>query len=365
MGALFPKDEESVYAAEGTAAHTLAEIRSRAEILGEDSLSLGSELHQLQEHVSENGWDMAEMEMHVEKHIALIRSRLDETPGATVLLEKRMDTGIPGCWGTSDVVIVSPDLVEIIDLKYGKGVKVYAHGNAQLRLYALGALNTFSDILGYPRRVRMTVHQPRLDHIESEELDTEDLLLWKTVAETQGRIALGDNPPFGPSDSACHWCPASGRCRAQLESVFGPGEGAPEWLEDPRTLSLLELAQAYARIDMVRQWANACEEACLDTAYHQGLPVPGYKVVLSGGRRKIEDQAAAIEHLTARGFDLDEVSHRKIRGFGELEQLLGDRFDDYLGPYVSKSDGKPSIVKDSDQRPAVSAISEARKDFKS
>ena len=79
--------------------------------------------------------------------------------------------------GRGDVVIVADDMVNIIDLKYGKGVGVSAKDNPQLRLYGLGAYLEHSMLYDI-RRIQMTIIQPRLENISVEELTAEELLDW-------------------------------------------------------------------------------------------------------------------------------------------------------------------------------------------
>ncbi|WP_446923914.1 DUF2800 domain-containing protein, partial [Klebsiella pneumoniae] len=75
---------------------------------------------------------------------------------------------VPEGFGTSDVVVLSDKTIEIIDLKYGKGVPVDAYLNPQLMLYALGAVDKY-DIIYEFETVRMTIIQPRLDNISTFE----------------------------------------------------------------------------------------------------------------------------------------------------------------------------------------------------
>lgn len=354
-----PKEPESVYAAEGTAAHTLAEIRSRAEFSGLDPFESDHVAAGVKFLCRENGWDFDEMEAHVAAHIALIRERLALYPGSHVVFEQRLDTGVPRCWGTSDVVIFSDSHVEIIDFKYGSGVAVEAEGNPQLRLYALGALAAFGELLGDVELVRITVHQPRMDHTLTEEITPEDLLAWRDrdvipVAE----IALSDDAYFGPSDEACRWCPVSGRCRAQLEAVF-----ETDFEVKPDTLTPEEVAEIMPQTKAIQQWLNAFDEAALNMAYSEGKVIPGYKVVLSNGRRVFNDPERAIDALVAEGYDVNDVSARSLRSLKHLEALLGSEFTPILGDHISNSQGKPSLVLESDRRKSVSPNSEAKKEF--
>jgi hypothetical protein len=54
-----------------------------------------------------------------------------------------------------------------------------------------------------------------------------------------------------------------------------------------------ELAEALQRIPAIEAWCAAVKDHCLDRVYSQGLPIPGFKVVMSGGRRSITDPEGA------------------------------------------------------------------------
>lgn len=367
MSALVPSGGSSIYAEEGTAAHALGEIKA--------SLALGLITERQATHRREKwrkefayvldqleeGWEL-EMERCTTEYVELILERAALYPNSQVMLEQRMPTGIPECDGTSDVVIVSPLHVEIIDLKYGSGVAVEAHDNPQLKLYALGALDTYGDVLGDTELVRWTVFQPRMDHTLTEETTPEELRKWRSRILPIAEAALGPDAPFGPSEAACRWCPASGRCQAQLESVF-----AEPWIEEkPEDLQPEDYARVLADVPRIKEWLKAFEEAALGLAYSQGIQIPGYKVVRSGGQRGIRDHPKAIEVLVAEGYEPAEVSNVKAKGIGELEKLLGkEDFKRLLEDteLVTKSDGKESLVPESDKRESITPNVEAAKVF--
>lgn len=359
MEATVPPEPDSPYAAEGTAAHALGEMKAQLAF---------EKITSRQYTIRRNKWrteyritpeQEAEMDVHTDAYVALIKERVALFPNSEVLFEQRMDTGVPTCWGTSDTVIVSPTHVEIIDFKYGAGVRVDAWQNPQLRLYALGALDTFGDVLGETEIVRITVHQPRMEHVETEEISPAELLEWRRMIIPIAESALGDDAPFGPSDEACRWCPATGRCQAQVAAVFSvPFE------EDPEVLSEEQMAEYLGKVKMVRDWLNAFEQAALTMAYSEHKTIPGYKVVLSGGRRYFNDELGALEFLKEHGYTDEAISKRAIRGLGELETLLGKKeFDQMLDPYISKSEGKPSLVLESDRRAAVNPNGRAAEEF--
>lgn len=364
------EQEESVYATEGTNAHTLGELRARREFgnMSEEDYRAG--LAKWEKAVPEAA-DQAEMEEHIAGYVEYIRSRL--TPDAAYFAEQRMPTGVPESFGTSDSVIVTPDTVEIIDLKYGAGVPVSAVKNSQLRLYALGALDTYGNLLGTTTHVTMTVYQPRLNNVSSETLTVDALLLWREeVAIPAAKEALYSRKPrFGPSESACRWCPLAGMCRERMEWAtqrdFGDvvGEQDPPAPQEPSTLTPEEISRALPRLKSITSWAKDVEATALEMAYARGIPIPGYKVVRSGGQRKITDDTAAIQRLIDLGFQAEQVAKPlQVETIGKLEKLLGKKeFTAILNDLVTKSQGRESLAPESDKREAITSTSDAAADF--
>ncbi len=358
-----PQQSESVYAREGTAAHALAELMTRRVLLGafNSSVQYDRALANWRKTYPEVTPEVeAEMTEHADAYVAYLRSRLSEHPDAQLLLEQRVPTGVPDSWGTSDAALVSPTFLEIVDFKYGLGVRVEAQGNPQLRLYGVGALEAFGDLLGEVHTVRCTVFQPRLDHVDSEELPASELRAWRDdVVIPRAKLALEPDAPFGPSENACRWCPASGQCRAQMEWATQRDFGTK-----PELLDADELAEALERAPFIKAWVNMLEDYCLNRVYSEGKPIPGYKVVMSGGKRSVADHEGAINALVDLGYDEDVVSVRKAKGIGDLEKLLKGSFDDVVGPYVKKGEGSPSLVPVSDKREAINPEGSAKEDFK-
>lgn len=355
--ALGERDEESVWAREGTAAHALAEMRAReALVLGAAEIS-DEEIESWRQEFSISEEQEAEMQGHADAYVALLRERLDRHPNSVLLLEQRVQTGVPSCWGTSDAIIVSPVHVEIVDYKYGQGVRVSAVRNSQLMLYGVGALEEYGLLLGEPELVYTTVHQPRLHHTDTDVFTTEELLSWRDGLLPIAEAALGDSAAFGPSDAACRWCPASGRCRAQRDAALAEDFGS-----EPDLLSPEELGVDLERLPLVKVWAAAVEARALHAIYSEGAVVPGWKVVMSGGRRVVADPEGLLDAAKQVGYTADDVAPRSLKGIGALEKLLGPDFD-LMEQYIKKTEGKPSLAPDADRRPAVSPEEEAKKEF--
>lgn len=359
MERLVPPETGSAYAAEGTAAHALAEIMARHQLLSNlTDAELAKELKKWRKEYGIADDAEAEMTEHCQGYVDYLRERLAQHNNAVLLLEQRLPTGLPDSWGTSDAIIVSEDVVESIDLKYGLGVRVEAVGNKQLRLYAVGALEEFGELLGQPSTVRCTVYQPRLDHVASEDLTPAELVAWRDSLLPVAEQALGDDAPFGPSEVACRWCPASGSCTAQMEWATERDFGIK-----PDVMSAEELARALDDIPAIRAWCDATQDYAKAAIYSRGVSVPGWKVVLSGGRRSVANPEGLIESATALGYGRDEVAELKAKGIGALEKVLKGDFDLVAGPYVTKSDGSPSLVPESDKRPAINPEAQAAADF--
>lgn len=367
-------DRGSAYAQEGTLAHSLAEIEaghtfgliSRGQYLSKRKIWRAEfDAEQYPEGTFE------EMSQHVRAYIAFLAQRLRRFPNSRILLEQKLDTGIPESWGTSDAVIYSPMHVEIVDLKYGQGVRVAAEKNSQLRCYGCGALDYYGDILGDTEIVIMTVFQPRMDNYDSEELTADELRAWRTDVAIPAALETKDpNARFGPSEKACRWCPVAAICRVRAETAvmeeFGPiDELGQDILPLPEVLTDDELGVILHKLPMLVDWAKAVEAYAKDRVYSKNEPIPGWKIVMSGGRRNFVDQEAALDALIEEGYGYSDIAEVKIKGIGVLEKLLGGKkkFDDKLGHFMEKGPGKPSLVPESDKRPAVNPELEAISEF--
>lgn len=356
-------DKDSPYALEGTIAHALAELeasqtfgltsRKQYHAARRDWLKWFSE-----QRYPEGTYD--EMYGHVKAYIDYIKGRLKLHPGSRVLFEQRLDSGVPTCWGTSDTVIFSPTHVEIIDFKYGAGMFVRAAGNSQLRLYACGALDTYGDMLGDTETVYCTVFQPRMDNVGTEELTADELRAWRDqVALPAARETAQPNARFGPSADVCKWCPVANICRVRVEAATQEDFG-----RKPEVIDADELAELLHRIPDIKAWCASLEKYALEQAYSGTMVLPGWKVVKSGGKRAITDHTAAVQTLIDAGYPAEKVADFKAKGIGVLEKLVGKKeLPELLGNLLAKSEGRESLVPDTDGRTAITSTDGAEADF--
>lgn len=312
---------ESPAAREGTSAHELAEKTARHRFLD----GVAPDLSEWPE----------EMQPHIDTWCGVLADRLADHIDPLLLLELKVDPLVPQSGGTSDAVILSSELIDVIDFKYGR-LRVDAEDNPQLRLYGLGALARQPRA----RRVRMTIVQPRLNHISSEELTPEELRAWRTETVLPAATsALSGHAPLVPSEDACRWCPAAGLCPAQASSAL-----AEEFGEPVELMTGEELAELLPKINEFEQWAREAKARALALAEHGQLP--GWTTTTGPSRRSFIDQPRAIEALVNEGFDLDEVTTRKLVSLSVLDKMTKGQLSDIVGDAMTRTTGSIKLVRD-------------------
>jgi hypothetical protein len=221
-------DKGSAFAEEGTLAHDLAAGCLEKGIDADHWVGM---TYPYTDHgvmkVSEITSDMAR---EVQKYLNHVRALAD---GGELMVEQRLPifsgntVGVPEQFGTSDTVIVQAERRELIvcDLKYGRGVQVYAEKNEQLMLYALGALDEFG-LLYDIDTVRMVIAQPRLDHFDEWACSVAELREFEQRALEAGALALdiiasdAASAHLTPGLKQCQFCKAKGDCPALRDQVL-------------------------------------------------------------------------------------------------------------------------------------------------
>ena len=332
----FP-DQGSVFAAEGTEAHSLCEYFLKKE--------LGMECSDPRPAMQ---FYSAEMEEAAQGYLQYILEKVGKYKAAgaetSVYVEQRLDLReyIPESMGTADCVILAGDTVEIVDFKYGMH-RVPAT-SMQLRIYALGACEVFSPLFAFSR-VRMCVFQPRLSSVDEAEMAVDELYAWaREELAPRARQAFDGTGEFACGDW-CRICRARRNCRALAEYQL---ELARHEFKDPALLSDEEVADVLSRVDHLVAWAEGVREYALGEAL-RGHGYPGFKVVSGRAFRKYTDDAAVASRVESIGKDPWE---KKLLGVAALEKMLGKKaFSDLLSDLITRPEGKPVLVPDSDKRP--------------
>ncbi|WP_207760345.1 DUF2800 domain-containing protein [Schaalia turicensis] len=341
-------DSASAAAEQGTVAHALAEWKLRRA------------LHQAPSMKPVSDWIDSEMEAHTDDYVAFIQERLREArktcADPQVLIEQRLDYSylVPGGFGTGDCVIIAEPLLQIIDLKYGQGVLVEAERNPQLMLYALGALAAF-DPLYEISEVAVTIFQPRRSNVDTWTVSVTELRAWAedTVRPTAKQAARGEGC-FAAGDW-CRFCKLAATCRARAEANLALTrlEFAP-----PAELSDTEIAEVLVKLPELKTWASDVEAYALSLAVNQGKAWAGFKLVEGRSIRKYADENAVAQAAEAAG--VSNIFERKLKTITALEKQLGKkRFNELLGTLIVKPPGKPTLVPETDKRPALATVSAA------
>lgn len=349
------EDTGSDYAKEGTLAHSIAELKLR---IATDRTVKADELKTL---TKSEYWD-GEMDEATDFYRDLVMEHLNAAgDGAELMIEQRVDYSdwVPGGFGTSDAVIIADDTIEIIDLKYGKGIRVDAKDNPQMRLYALGAFQIFGDLYDFDK-VKTTICQPRLDHVSSEELTVTELLDWaNNVVEPAAQESESDNPHTAAGDW-CRWCPAKAVCRTRAEANL---ELAKYDFQPGPLLEQAEIAEILGKVDELTKWAADIQDYALKQAL-AGEHYDGWKLVEGRSVRKYTDELKVVEALQKEGFDEAVLYERKLLGFTAMEKLVGKKkLAEALKGLIEKPAGKPVLVPESDRREAINSAAQAAADF--
>ena len=341
-------DKGSDYAAEGTDAHTLCEYRLK--------LALGLPT---KDPIEDLGWYNEEMEECAAAYTAYVMELVEaakqsgSTP--TVLIEQRVDFSrwVESGFGTADCIVIADRILNIVDYKHGQGVEVSAVDNSQMKLYALGALEIV-DYLYDIDEIQMTIFQPRKGNVSVFRITREALLEWAEGELTQkAQLAFEGKGEFSCGEW-CRFCKAKAECRERANANLALAQlefQLPALLDDE------EIAEILGKLDALVSWASDVKEYALQQAI-SGKAWTGWKLVEGRSNRRYTNENAVIAAVVQAGYDPFE---KKVLGITAMQKALGKaRFDELLSPYIEKPQGKPTLVPESDKRPAMNT---AKNDF--
>ncbi len=339
-------NKSSPYAQQGTDAHSLCEHKV-LKALGRDSPDPTENLDYFD----------AEMDDCSDQYCSYISEQLQEAKklctDPQVLIEQRLDFSrwVPEGFGTGDCLIVADKVLHIIDFKYGLGILVEADHNPQMMCYALGALDIYDGIYDI-EEIKLTIFQPRRSNISTWTISKSDLLLWaEETLKPTAELAIKGEGDFNAGDH-CQFCAVKATCRKRAEYNL---ELAKYDFDMPVNLDQTEIAAILPRIDELIAWAGDIKDFALQSAL-SGTQYPGFKIVEGRSTRKFTDEDAVAEVVTNNGFDPYE---KKLLGITAMTSLLGKkRFEELLSAYITKPQGKPTLVPDTDKRPALNTAIE-------
>ncbi len=337
------KEKSSSFAAEGTAAHALAE---HCLING---VNADSQIGQTFEGFEVDNY-MAEF---IQSYIDYVTQFSGEH-----MYEVRVDFSpwVDEGFGTCDAMVIGSDnVLRVIDLKYGQGIRVDAEDNSQAMLYALGAFEDFGHIYDFDR-IEIAIVQPRLDHISEWSIMVNDLLAWGDEVKVKAALCSTPDAPHNPSEKTCQWCKAKPTCPAlkkltesTIIAMFDDID--PSTLAPTEQLTDEQLAQALTHKKLITGWLDSIEQHIADRLASGG-DFKGYKIVEGRSLRKWGDENAAAELLEKRYTD-DELYKKSFISVAQAEKLVGKKNIATLSDLIIKPSGKPTLAPESDKRPAI------------
>lgn len=338
-------DDTNVHAQEGTVAHALAEHKLR-QFLGEDTTRPESDL------IDED------MEAYTTDYLEFVQELIQSfKQKPEVLIEQRLDCSkwIPECFGTGDCILIGDNRLSLIDYKHGR-MYVPVENNSQLMIYGLGALNLFDGIYDIDE-VQLTIYQPRINNISTWVIEKDAMLEWaEKELKPQARLAYEGKGEFKPGP----WIRltklrAISKDRAEHHLKLRRYD-----LKEAHLLTDEEIEAILGHIDDLVDWAKSVKEYAEQQAIKYKKHWQGFKLVESRTRRKYSDESQVAERAKANKIAAFE---EKLLPITKLEKQVGKKqFAELFGDLVTKPTGSPTLVPESDNRPAISQI-EATEEF--
>ncbi|OLS02588.1 DUF2800 domain-containing protein [Tissierella creatinophila] len=349
--------KSSIFAREGTFAHDLSELKLRSH-LGE---ILKADFNKKLKAMKENEFYTKELEMYVDQYVDFAIEKINEHKTGMISIEQRVDYSCicKEGFGTADLLVVDEDAIEVVDLKFGKGLRVDAIDNSQLRLYALGAVDNFNFLYG-AKKVKMTIMQPRLDHISTDEMEVEDLLKWgEEEVKPKADLAYAGEGEFNPGEH-CIWCLVKDRCRARADENM---KLAKLDFKNAPLLTDLEVVTVLKQVDELVKWAKDIEKYAYTEAVNNNKEWPGFKLVEGRRTRKYTSKEEVAKVLLEAGYEEEKIYSKSLLSLTKLEKQLGKKdFEEVIGSLIERPPGKLKLVPDDDKRLEIKSSAEI--DFK-
>ena len=385
-------DESSAYAAEGSVAHDIS-----TGVLTEPDYTIP--VGEVVEYEGHKILVSREMAGYVEDYAQFVT---ELAKGGSLLVENDVSigqmTGEEGATGRGDVIAVKPKAFELVDLKYGMGVKVYASDpvegtdkrriNPQLGMYALGALYDL-DYLDDFEGVSVHIYQPRLNHHDFHTVTVAELRefeaevreaaarAYKAVELTEAgetETDLNAKGYFSPGEKQCRFCKAKANCMALREDIMlnvGGTVTSPATAAEFAEFVPIDvgtetgnnyLSIAMEKADLVELWYKAVR-AEVERRLLAGQPVEGYKLVEGKMGNRAWSDPAKVEEIFKKSFRLKDADayDQKLISPTTAEKFFKDQPGRWerLQDLITRAPGKPSVAHATDKRPALAITNTA------
>lgn len=361
-------DDGNEYSREGTAAHAVAAHCQEQRI--PTAALVGTTFKYVDHGEAREIVVTEEMAEYLQVYIDAVKTIAGR---GRLYVEQRLEfshyVGIPNQFGTSDdvaVLYVKREL-QIHDLKYGRGVKVEAEENSQLKIYALGAYRKFAPRGDEFDTVRLVIHQPRLEHISEWVLSVEDLLAFAVTMRVGAEKAMllldvgASESDLLPGEDQCRFCKAKPDCkalaRASVEAAgadFNDLDNPPDIVHiSDGLLSDDEVSRLNKLVGMVKMWCIAIDQQ-LYMRLMAGAPIEGFKLVMGKqGPRNWRDPDDAAAIMEGHNVEESVLYKRSLISPTEAEKLLSRNHPEVwadLSTEIVRSSPSLTVAEEKDKR---------------
>jgi hypothetical protein len=226
-------------------------------------------------------------------------------------------------------------------------------------IYALGVLDMF-DCLYDIEWVSITIYQPRRENISTWTINVSALRNWgvQTLVPTSHLAYKGDGK-LCPGEH-CQFCKVKVLCRARAEMGL---EAAIRDFALPPILTDEEVAEMLPRLKDTIKWAEGLLAYAFSMACDHGKQWPGYKLVTGRSSGRVFTDPVKAEELAKAAGWTDIYTAPELLSVAQMEKLMKAKvFRELLGELVVSPPGNPTLVPESDKRPALGGRS-AKEDF--
>jgi hypothetical protein len=247
--------------------------------------------------------------------------------------------GIPGAWGTCDVVIDAPGQpLTLFDWKFGAN-PVDPVDNDQLQFYACGLVDAFAD-LSPEDPVRLGIIQPsRSPVLETWDTTVAALAAWKE----RFAAAVADDTTLA-TGPWCTYCPALARCPQHRTALLAPKPVIDDLPPDELGRLLTAATATEKHIAALREYALGQAEA--------GATIPGWKLVAKRAAARWTDTEDVLAWIRRRRLPLTELAPRTPLSPAKMRKYIEDLSEDIPDDIIDKTSSGMTLAPDSDRRPA-------------
>jgi hypothetical protein len=361
-------DISSSFAEEGTFAHAVMDRLMQNRKLGGFALKQAEPDYWIGQLIG----DRVLTKAHVDEMIMPALKALDELEAKyggnfeVAGIEVKVEfPGIPGGFGTCDLVLQNTRYLLLVDWKFGQGVPVKAiysdeggeFVNAQLLYYATGLRNSARHLFKNKRALAVAIVQPRTDEPLTDVVISHKELKWFAEDMRNAVVTALDRDPPLKKGEWCRFAP----CKINCPLWTGPMLELAALNLVPRTEMVSKevtpyaeyLARAKAFVDLFAMYKKEVDEQ-LHAYLEDGGKVPGWKLKAKVKQRQWIDEVEVAAELQKLGFAPDEIWQYKLQTFATADAAArrkGVKIPDHLR--VAPPSTETTVCPESDPAPAV------------